>query len=363
MSRPRSDTATSSPSRAPLRLKYVEAILCIGFALAFIIWTYLSAPGPLTPSATQHSPAIDALLPTPDTQPRSAAGQLAEAFATFTHPLLILAIIAAWVVYAYSARMRRLSVSLTIAAAGIPVQFVIALYLAHPDPGSAFSDSIAAFTYSYPNAHITAMTLASWVLVTLARAHHRSAMVATGTVLGYTAVAVTAVSQWYMGLAALSDLIGGFLLGAAFANLALWAGGIDAILTSWVNRRLSRTSSEKRAAVIYNPTKFDDLSLLRRRVATEVHAAGWRSAIWLETTPDDPGRSMAHRALEAGVDRVMVAGGDGTVRAPAMTSARVPSSTGWSWWSAGCSSTPCGVRPSGTGAACGQRSPRRRCAP
>ena len=335
MSRPRSDTATSSPSRAPLRLKYVEAILCIGFALAFIIWTYLSAPGPLTPSATQHSPAIDALLPTPDTQPRSAAGQLAEAFATFTHPLLILAIIAAWVVYAYSARMRRLSVSLTIAAAGIPVQFVIALYLAHPDPGSAFSDSIAAFTYSYPNAHITAMTLASWVLVTLARAHHRSTMVATGTVLGYTAVAVTAVSQWYMGLAALSDLIGGFLLGAAFANLALWAGGIDAILTSWVNRRLSRTSSEKRAAVIYNPTKFDDLSLLRRRVATEVHAAGWRSAIWLETTPDDPGRSMAHRALEAGVDLVMVAGGDGTVRAVSsqlagteMPMALIPAGTG-----------------------------------
>ena len=335
MSRPRSDTATSSPSRAPLRLKYVEAILCIGFALAFIIWTYLSAPGPLTPSATQHSPAINALLPTPDTQPRSAAGQLAEAFATFTHPLLILAIIAAWVVYAYSARMRRLSVSLTIAAAGIPVQFVIALYLAHPDPGSAFSDSIAAFTYSYPNAHITAMTLASWVLVTLARAHHRSTMVATGTVLGYTAVAVTAVSQWYMGLAALSDLIGGFLLGAAFANLALWAGGIDAILTSWVNRRLSRTSSEKRAAVIYNPTKFDDLSLLRRRVATEVHAAGWRSAIWLETTPDDPGRSMAHRALEAGVDLVMVAGGDGTVRAVSsqlagteMPMALIPAGTG-----------------------------------
>ena len=335
MSRPRSDTAASSPSRAPLRLKYVEAILCIGFALAFIIWTYLSAPGPLTPSATQHSPAIDALLPTPDTQPRSAAGQLAEAFATFTHPLLILAIIAAWVVYAYSARMRRLSVSLTIAAAGIPVQFVIALYLAHPDPGSAFSDSIAAFTYSYPNAHITAMTLASWVLVTLARAHHRSTMVATGTVLGYTAVAVTAVSQWYMGLAALSDLIGGFLLGAAFANLALWAGGIDAILTSWVNRRLSRTSSEKRAAVIYNPTKFDDLSLLRRRVATEVHAAGWRSAIWLETTPDDPGRTMAHRALEAGVDLVMVAGGDGTVRAVSsqlagteMPMALIPAGTG-----------------------------------
>ena len=141
------------------------------------------------------------------------------------------------------------------------------------------------------------MTLAAWVLVTLARAHHRSTMVAAGTVLGYAAVAVTAVGQWYMGLAALSDLVGGFLLGAAFANLALRVGGIDAILTSWVNARLSRASSEKRAAVIYNPTKFDDLSLLRRRVATEVHAAGWLPTVWLETTPDDPGHSMARRAL------------------------------------------------------------------
>ena len=336
MSRPRRDTAASSPSRPPMRLKYVEAVLCVCFALAFIVWTRLSAP---TPSAAPQSPGgplgLDALLPTPDTHPRSAAGQLAEAFATLTHPLLILVIIVAWVIYAYTARMRRLSVSLAIAAAGIPVQFLIALRLAHPAPGAAFADSISAFTHAYPNAHVTAMTLASWVLVTLARAHHRSAMVATGTVLGYAAVAVTAVGQWYMGLAALSDLVGGFLLGAAFANLALWVGGIDAILTSWVNARLSRASSEKRAAVIYNPTKFDDLSLLRRRVAAEVHAAGWRPTIWLETTPDDPGRSMAHRALEAGVDLVMVAGGDGTVRAVSsqlagteMPMALIPAGTG-----------------------------------
>ena len=336
MSRPRRDTAASSPSRPPMRLKYVEAVLCVCFALAFIVWTRLSAP---TPSSTPQSPGgplgLDALLPTPDTHPRSAAGQLAEAFATLTHPLLVLVIIVAWVIYAYTARMRRLSVSLAIAAAGIPVQFLIALRLAHPAPGAAFADSISAFTHAYPNAHVTAMTLASWVLVTLARAHHRSAMVATGTVLGYAAVAVTAVGQWYMGLAALSDLVGGFLLGAAFANLALWVGGIDAILTSWVNARLSRASSEKRAAVVYNPTKFDDLSLLRRRVAAEVHAAGWRPTIWLETTPDDPGRSMARRALEADVDLVMVAGGDGTVRAVSsqlagteMPMALIPAGTG-----------------------------------
>ena len=50
-------TAASSP-RAPRRLKYVEAVLCIGFALAFLVWTYLSAPGPLAPDATRRSPAI-----------------------------------------------------------------------------------------------------------------------------------------------------------------------------------------------------------------------------------------------------------------------------------------------------------------
>ncbi|WP_314274084.1 diacylglycerol kinase family protein [Actinomyces naeslundii] len=339
MIRPRRDAVDSPSSRPPLRLKYVEAVLSIGFALAFIAWTRLSAPGPLAPNVDPSSSGgpfgLDLLLPAPAAYPRSAAGQLAEAFAILTHPLIVLAVTATWVVYAYTGRMRRLSVSLAIAATGIPVQFLIALHLARPTPGAAFADSIAAFAHAYPNAHVTAMTLASWVLVTLARAHHRSTMVATGTVLGYAAVVMTAVSQWYMGLATLSDLIGGFLLGAAFANLALWVGGIDAILTSWVNRRLSRASSEKRAAVIYNPTKFDDLSLLRRRVAAEVRATGWRPTVWLETTPDDPGRSMASRALEAGVDLVMVAGGDGTVRAVSsqlagteMPMALIPAGTG-----------------------------------
>ena len=87
-----------------MRLKYVEAVLSIGFTLSFIAWTRLSAPGPLAPNVDPSSSGgplgLDALLPTPDTHPRSAAGQLAEAFATLTHPLLILVIIVAWVIYA-----------------------------------------------------------------------------------------------------------------------------------------------------------------------------------------------------------------------------------------------------------------------
>ena len=66
-----------------------------------------------------------------------------------------------------------------------------------------------------------------------------------------------------------------------------------------------------------------------------MRAAGWLPTVWLETTPDDPGRSMARRALEAGVDLVMVAGGDGTVRAVSselagteMPMALIPAGTG-----------------------------------
>jgi diacylglycerol kinase, catalytic region len=99
------------------------------------------------------------------------------------------------------------------------------------------------------------------------------------------------------------------------ANLALSIGGVDSILSAWARMRLLRSSGGKRAAIILNPVKFDDLSLLRRRVEAEVRAARWNPTLWLETTVDDPGHEPARRALQAGVDLVLVAGGDGTVRA------------------------------------------------
>lgn len=76
------------------------------------------------------------------------------------------------------------------------------------------------------------------------------------------------------------------------------------------------SADERRVAVIYNPTKVD-VDALRATVETAGSEAGWVPALWLETSVDDPGQGPAQQAVAAAVECVLVAGGDGTVRAVA----------------------------------------------
>ncbi|MGY4771832.1 diacylglycerol/lipid kinase family protein [Kribbella sp. CWNU-51] len=64
--------------------------------------------------------------------------------------------------------------------------------------------------------------------------------------------------------------------------------------------------------MIVNPIKVPDD--FRRTVETAVTERGVDIALWLETTEDDAGVTMAQRAIKDAVDLVVVAGGDGTVR-------------------------------------------------
>jgi len=84
-------------------------------------------------------------------------------------------------------------------------------------------------------------------------------------------------------------------------------------------------TGQKRAALVYNPIKVEP-EALRARVAELSAAAGWADPLFYETTVDDLGDDAARAALEEGVDAVLVAGGDGTVRAvaEALTSTGVP---------------------------------------
>jgi diacylglycerol kinase family enzyme len=75
------------------------------------------------------------------------------------------------------------------------------------------------------------------------------------------------------------------------------------------------SGSELRAAIIVNPTKVDSNRL--RAMVAEATPADWQETLWFETTREDLGDSAAREAIAAGATVIIVAGGDGTVRAVA----------------------------------------------
>ncbi|GAA1859669.1 diacylglycerol/lipid kinase family protein [Microbacterium koreense] len=80
-----------------------------------------------------------------------------------------------------------------------------------------------------------------------------------------------------------------------------------------------------KAALVYNPIKTDG-DALRELVGRESEKAGWAEPLYYETTVDDLGDDVTREALDAGATVVLVAGGDGTVRAvsEAMSGTDVP---------------------------------------
>jgi diacylglycerol kinase family enzyme len=69
------------------------------------------------------------------------------------------------------------------------------------------------------------------------------------------------------------------------------------------------------AAVVVNPTKVKDADAFRELVRRAMKDHGWDEPLWLETTPEDPGRGQAESAVSAGAELVLACGGDGTVTA------------------------------------------------
>jgi len=98
---------------------------------------------------------------------------------------------------------------------------------------------------------------------------------------------------------------------------------------------VSRPPGARRAAVVANPTKHDDIAMLRDTVCTAMAEHGWDEPLWYETTADDPGTGQAVEGIRAGADLVLACGGDGTVTACAEGVAG--------------SGIPLGILPFGTG--------------
>lgn len=88
------------------------------------------------------------------------------------------------------------------------------------------------------------------------------------------------------------------------------------------------------AALVYNPVKSDGKRLRTTLIARSTQH-GWASPKIYETSVEDPGGEITRTALDEGAEVVLVAGGDGTVRAVAeavagtgIPLAIVPSGTG-----------------------------------
>ncbi|WP_244284207.1 diacylglycerol/lipid kinase family protein [Agromyces badenianii] len=87
-------------------------------------------------------------------------------------------------------------------------------------------------------------------------------------------------------------------------------------MTAEDQRAMDAAGRRPRAAVIFNPTK-QGVEALRAAIGAAEERQHFAPSLWIETTEDDPGKGMAREALDAGVDIVIAAGGDGTVRSVA----------------------------------------------
>ncbi|GAB3403035.1 diacylglycerol kinase family protein [Schumannella luteola] len=78
----------------------------------------------------------------------------------------------------------------------------------------------------------------------------------------------------------------------------------------------SDAPKSRRAAIVFNPIKVDE-QRLRTAIAAAEAEHGWGETLWLETSVEDPGQGPTRQAVAEGVEVVIAAGGDGTVRAVA----------------------------------------------
>lgn len=125
------------------------------------------------------------------------------------------------------------------------------------------------------------------------------------------------------------------------AGTAAASAAVASLQTYWSVRRLQQTRTPtasvhepvpvtegpQRVALVLNPSKLQ-AAVTRALVEQACSDAGWEPPLVLETTIEDPGTGQAERALAAGADVVVAAGGDGTVRAVAQALAHRPVALG-----------------------------------
>jgi diacylglycerol kinase family enzyme/membrane-associated phospholipid phosphatase len=274
----------------------------------FVIWSALRVMGVLDP--------LDRALLPGQIAPRSGFGQILAAVSLVFHPGVVFAVVLGIAGWLGARRLRRLATALVgSVVVGWGGYELLKLLFRLPRPSSGFSDALTYAGYSYPSGHVAAATIGASTIVTLVTTQRRSTVsIWVIRVAGALFVVAVGLDRLLMRHHWVSDLVGGALFGGAVVSTALLLAGVNTIAESLGFFDRPRAHLDKRAAIIYNPSKISDFDLFRKRVEYELRERGWKPPLWLETEADDPGRQMVRDALAKKVALVLVAGGDGTVR-------------------------------------------------
>ncbi|GAA3537815.1 hypothetical protein AFL01nite_12640 [Aeromicrobium flavum] len=169
--------------------------------------------------------------------------------------------------------------------------------------------------YSFPSGHSAGAGLFFTVLALLSivltgRGLRRRLLLVLWIVLAL----LVAADRVFLGVHYLSDVTAGLCFGG-LVPLVLWR-----VIVSGSGRAPAETavltgSGRRRAAVVINPVKVGDVADFKAKVSQVGALHGWDEPQWFETTIEDPGHGQTRAALDADVDLVIAAGGDGTVRA------------------------------------------------